>query len=144
MKAHDSTSRPVSRLFRGSILAALFGWVSAHLLGLVWVILTHGVPTRTDWAALFVFPLYSVPFVLIVWLLALLPLYFMVPLHSILWRWPICTVCGALAGAVIMLPFGHPLSDFAGLAALIGGATCLFGSVSRNYFHDANDNTRDA
>ena len=125
-------------------MAALLGWVSAHLLGLVWLILTHGAPTTTDWAALLAFPLYSVPFVLVVWLLTLVPLYFMVPLHSVLWRWPVCTACGAIAGAVIMLPFGHPLSSFAGLAALIGGATCFFGSVLRNHFHDANDNTRNA
>ena len=144
MDANNSTSQTVSRLFRGSILAVIFGWASAHLLGLVWLVVAHGVPTHTDWTALLVFPLYSVPFVLVVWLLALVPLYFMVPLHSMLWRWPICSACGAVVGAIIMLPFGHPLSGFAGFAALIGGATCFFGSVFRSHFHRANDNTRNA
>ena len=144
MDAQNSTSQTVSRLFRGSILAALFGWLSAHLLGILWLVLARGVPTRTDWTALLAFPLYSVPFVLVVWLFMLVPLYFMVPLHSMLWRWPICSACGALAGALIMLPLGHPLNDFAAFAALIGGATCFFGSVFRNRFHRANDNIRNA
>ena len=146
MNADQSpASRTVSRLFRGSALSALVGWLSGHVL---WYALGglrgHAPETTKDWFGLLLFPLFSLPIVLVVWFFVLVPLYFRVPLHSILWRWPVCTACGAAAGAAIMyvLPFRQMVGT--GLPALIGGATCLFGSLTRNNSHRSNDNSRNA
>ena len=137
----SSTSREVSRLFRGSSLSALFGWLSAHVLWYAWGVLRgHAPETANDWFGMLVFPLFSLPFVLVIWFFVLVPLYCRVPLRSILWRWPVCTACGAAAGATIAHPFGQIIGT--ALGALIGGATCLFGSLTRHYFHRPNDNTR--
>jgi hypothetical protein len=78
------------------------------------------------------------------WLVALLPSYLLVPLDSPLWNWPICTMCGALSGAMIMYMVGcfflwgivQP-QDYIGpcsIAAAAGGITCLFASLTRGYF----------
>ncbi len=146
MNAHESpASRTVNILFRGSSLSALVGWLSGHVLWYAWSFLRGRAPeTTNDWTGLLVFPLFSLPFVLVVWLFILVPLYFRVPLQSVLWRWPVCTACGAAAGATIMyvLPFRQLVGI--GLASLIGAATCLFGALTRDHFHRLNDNTRNA
>ena len=61
---------------------------------------------------------------------------------SVLWRWPICTACGALAGALavaVVFPFPRPgiasqiWVPYA-LGAVIGAITCCVGSVIRHRF----------
>jgi hypothetical protein len=75
-------------------------------------------------------------------LLALVPLYFFVPRSSPLWRWPIGTSLGALAGVCIVFGFlsrpnvNPPESKLSWyiLAAVIGSATCFVGSTTREHF----------
>jgi hypothetical protein len=83
-------------------------------------------------------------FIIPVWLIVLIPLYLFVPLSSPLWHWPICMLCGAVAGFLIMagvfLAFPGDGSwssgawEFCGIAALVGGAICLVGSLTRHLF----------
>ena len=99
-------------------------------------------------AAILVFAIYFA-IIFIVWLVVLVPLYMLIPLSSILWRWPICTGCGALAGAAIMVAVDvvilrTPLNNLIVTAAVVGGTTCLFGSLTRDYFHRNNNNDRNA
>ncbi len=44
-------------------------------------------------------------FIIPVWFIVLIPLYLFIPLSSPLWRWPICMLCGAAAGFLIMAVF---------------------------------------
>jgi hypothetical protein len=86
-------------------------------------------------------------FILPVWALILVPLYMFIPPSSILWRWPVCTVCGAAAGLLIVgvvfggIPgVGHVSSGAWGsyiLAAIVGGVTCLIGSLTKHIFKPA-------
>ncbi len=75
------------------------------------------------------------------WLVVLMPLYTLIPLNSIFWRWPICTTCGTIAGATIMFLICRLTSpqaewqEYTILAAIVGGVTCLFGSLTRHRFH---------
>ena len=85
------------------------------------------------------------PFIIPTWLIVLIPLYLFVPRSSVLWRWPVCTACGALAGALMMLwyhggvpGFGELTTDAWSLvadAALVGGITCLTAALTRDRFH---------
>ncbi len=83
-------------------------------------------------------------FIVPVWFIVLIPLYLFVPLSSPLWHWPICMLCGAAAGFLIMaavflaVPGDGSWSsgawEFCGIAALVGGAICLVGSLTRHLF----------
>jgi hypothetical protein len=54
-----------------------------------------------------------------VWALILIPLYLFIPSSSMLWRWPICTLFGAVAGFLIVsLVFGVFLASVTFQAAL--------------------------
>jgi hypothetical protein len=78
------------------------------------------------------------------WVVGFLPLYLLVPLRSPLWKWPICTICGAIGGAALMLIIGRallssnePWADYVRpsiVAAGVGWITCLFASLTRRYF----------
>ena len=87
--------------------------------------------------------IYSAAFVFATWLVVLLPLYILVPRHSVVWRWPVCTLCGAVAGALIMFAFYGPHSpdSFSTvaiiLASIVGGIACLFGALTADRFHHA-------
>jgi len=100
----------------------------------------HG---RDDWLFLPFFALISAVFVFTVWAVALVPLYFLIPGGSIFWRWPVCTACGAVAGMALLWgwhrviePQARGALPFLVLAAVIGGVTCLTGSVTRARFCD--------
>jgi hypothetical protein len=79
-----------------------------------------------------------------VWLVVGMPLYLLIPIRSPLWRWPICTICGAIGGAAIMLVVGRavlsssePWGDYVRpsiVAAGVGWITCFFASLTRRYF----------
>jgi hypothetical protein len=78
-------------------------------------------------------------FVFGTWIVVLIPLYLFVPLRSSFWRWPKCTICGAVSGAAIMVVIGNGMEPqilfvYAGLAAMAGGVTCLFASLTRYRF----------
>ena len=98
-------------------------------------------PDTSYWWSLY--PFVSIPFIFVVWLAALLPLYLRVLAGSTLWHWPVCTFCGVAAGTFISLvvwsvldPFGlsQRFLDFLmaslRLGGVCGGATCLFGSLT--------------
>ena len=93
-----------------------------------------------EWSGLFIAPLFTLPFVWATWLLALVPLYFLVPRQSVLWTWPLCTAYGTIAGAAIISIFDihyflrDPLNAYTIFAPIIGGTTCLFGSLTRERF----------
>lgn len=83
-------------------------------------------------------------FIVPVWGVVLIPLYLFVPPGSTLWRWPVCTACGALAGLLIMASFFRGVPGFGQLsprawdvyilAGIIGGITCLIGSLTKHLF----------
>src|SRR3954453_19897803 len=136
--------RSFVRQLLGTIVAVLGGWLapfiffgSLRLLGLsadkepldVETLVGSTIATSSiiSW------------FIIPVWLFILIPLYFLVPLSSPLWRWPICMACGAAAGFLIMAcvflaypgngSWSYGAWEFCGIAALIGGVTCLTGSL---------------
>ena len=145
---HSSKS-PLRRRVFGSALSAFVGWFTLNAFLLVWAFITRAEhrsspPIPNEWLTGVAFiAAYSAAFVFATWLIVLLPLYLFVPLRSFLWRWPVCTVCGAAAGALIMFGFYGPNSPdtFSTvaiiLASIVGGITCLFGALTADRFHHA-------
>ena len=141
--------RSILRQLLGTVVAVLSGW----LLALVFIESTYFVDAirqrhELDVGLLFGSTVLSswfmAYFIIPVWLIVLIPLYFFVPVSSRLWRCPICVLCGALAGFLIMagaflvVPGGGSWSSGAwamcGIAAFVGGAICLVGSLTRRVF----------
>ena len=127
----------------GSFLSAFAGWSALFLTAYVGYFFES---QREAYGFLF-YPIVCAPFILVVWLVVLLPLYFCVPARSVLWRWPLCTLCGATAGTLIALVVWCVLdppgvagrfTDFfavsSWLGGVCGGATCLFGSLTAPAF----------
>ena len=84
-------------------------------------------------------------FILVAYVTFFLPIYLLVPTRSPFWRWPVCTSCGVVSGAAIMLGFYRIVAQspeivrwdyFVTVAAVVGGVTCLFASLTRYRFHD--------
>jgi hypothetical protein len=142
-------TRSIPKQLLGTLVAVLAGWVvTLVILGSTYFIdairqrhaldagLVFGSTIATSW--------FMAYFIIPVWLFVLIPLYLFVPSSSPLWRWPICTACGATAGFLIMtgvflaVPGGGSWSsgawEFCGIAALVGGAICLVGSLTRRVF----------
>ena len=127
----------------GSFLSAVAGWLALTLGQYIRCLFQ---PENTgDWWPLY--PIFCTPFILVVWLVVLLPLYLRVPASSALWRWPVCTVGGVMAGTIIALVVWCVLDlhsvterfiDFLDaslwLGGVCGGATCLFGSLTAPAF----------
>lgn len=140
---------PLRRRVFGSALSAFVGWFTLNAFLFVWAFFTRhehhsNPPIPNEWLVGPAFvAAYSAAFVFATWVVALLPLYLFVPLRSVLWRWPICTFCGALAGALIMFAFFGPHSPDSKstaiiiLAAITGGVTCLFGALTASRCHHA-------
>ncbi len=140
------------RLFNsllGSLFAAFCGWLAGILLSLIWAaVVAVTQPAKPDVASFIALPwivaIGSAYFVLPVWLLLLAPLYFLIPLSWPVWRWPICTCVGILAGIAIIgaflsFPETNPPLEFLSwyiLAAVIAGTTCLVGSLTHERFRD--------
>src|SRR3954469_4106495 len=105
-------ARPKLRLVWWSFIAIVIAWLAAiaaiELVAMFSVI--YG-PEKTSWDALWGMPLiFSVHiwvFALPVWLFALIPLSLFVRRSSLLWWPPVCTVCGAIAGALIVALVFH-------------------------------------
>jgi hypothetical protein len=130
----------------GVTVAVVGGWLAGIAFEFCWTLLDMVVkPSDTPAIALFVRPwivgLGSVVFILPV-LLILLPMYLFLPRSLVVWRWPVCTTLGALAGVLIVYAFfsrpdaNPPPSKLSWyiLGAVIGGATSLIGSVTRERF----------
>jgi len=168
-----SPPAPLRRRIAGSFLSALIGWFmcQTYMLPLM-------LGTRSEWLS---FGVYSPSqggraifnetwssatfssfvvegvitgvLIFVVWLFILLPLYLFVPLRSIFWRSPVCTICGAISGTLFMAIFNRatwpptvPFDfetyvPFYIVAALVGAATCLFASLTRRYFQYAADDS---
>ncbi len=144
---------PLRRRVFGSALSAFVGWFALNSFIFVWAFITrhqhHSTPPiSNEWLTGPAFmATYSAVFVLPTWLVALVPLYLLVPRRSVLWRWPVCTLCGAVAGALIMFGFYGPNSRDSYstvaiiLASIVGGITCLFGALTADRFHHAPSTT---
>ena len=124
----------------GTLASVAFGLLAPQLVSVFWATATGRLHNPNELLGIPLFTLAALIYVAPVWVVCLIPLYFLVPRGSILWRWPLCTALGALAGAglaALLLT-----SFFTTAGAIIGGATCFFGSLTRNYFQRLNDNTR--
>src|SRR4051812_37550940 len=142
-------TRSIPKQLFGTLIAVVVGWLVAlvvlestyfidairqrHALD---VGLVFGSTIATSWLMAY--------FIIPVWIIVLIPLYLFIPLSSPLWRWPICILCGAAAGFLIMavcflvVPGGGSWSsgawEFCGVGALVGAAICLVGSLTRRVF----------
>ena len=135
----------VPRRIWGSVLAAFVGWLAINtlLIGLSIVLNAEWKSALWDWLqSALAEALISGMVIGLVWLFALMPLYVFLPLRSWLWRWYVCTLCGALAGAAIMLWYLHfrawgwnDVLVAVAMGAIPGGVTCLFGSLTAKRFH---------
>jgi hypothetical protein len=132
---------PLARRILGSALSALAGWITLCLATIAVVAFEPDRSVSEQLAEITFTCAYAAIFVGVTWLLALLPLYLVLPLRSLLWRWYVCTGFGILAGGIIMYVFVRcdPLGSttdllFILLAAITGGTTCLFGSLTARYF----------
>ena len=144
---------PLRRRVLGSASSAFVGWFTLHAFLFVWAFITRAdhrsnPPIPYEWFFNAVgFAAISAAFVFATWLVALVPLYLFVPRRSFLWHWPICTICGAAAGAFIMFGFyGYDSRDSFSpvaitLASIVGGTTCLFGALTADRFHHAPSTT---
>lgn len=131
----------------GSVLSATAGWAALNFGGLVKSFFSSE-PPESHWFGLLPAAIFSGVIIFLVWLLVLLPLYLHTPRNSLLWWWPICTACGIACGTLLMCAllfvvaprlFGWP-SFFGSLyvGVVVGGTTCLFGSLTASYFRWAH------
>lgn len=149
MEANASPEKaPLWRRILGSFLSVFVGWI-------VLMIYIQGTTKPNPeisvgdmiaefWAGVGMIESLASITMFLTWLVGFLPLYLLIPLHSTLWRWPICTICGAFAGASLMLIIslalsssGEPWADLVRpsiIAAGIGWITCLFASLTRHHF----------
>ncbi len=145
------SARAIFRQILGTLIALLAGWCAGLIvveastaLELLrqphYIVPSALIETPITMAWIFIY------FTLPVWLLVLVPLYLFIPTSSVLWRWPVCTLCGAVAGylilnlifVILVRPSMYslltgPWSLYA-LAAIIGGITCLVGALTRRRF----------
>ena len=138
---------PKFRIVWGSFVAVVVAWLAAIvLLEAAQVVNFISHRDQLTWNALWVTPLWFsmwiLAFALPVWLVALVPLSLFLPRSSLLWRWPVCTACGAVVGAlVVAVVFPFPQRGIASeiwfpytLGGIIGAITCLVGSLTRRHF----------
>ena len=133
---------PLRRRVFGSALSAFVGWITLTVIliggtiyeGAQGMIASSG--GHYEWDGCAIMSVVALGFVLVTWLLLTAALASIVPLRSVLWHWPFCTVCGALAGAGIMFVYCRPFVQDGSalsliiLASITGASTCLFGSSS--------------
>jgi hypothetical protein len=136
------------RKLEGSIISAVTGWSAGQAIAVsffIWKGFHYPLSReRGEWLFMLFFAAISAIFVFPVWAVVFLPLYLFIPAHSILWRWPVCTACGILAGPVLIWgwhcvfePQASGAFPFLFLASVIGGVTCFTASTTRpRFFHD--------
>ena len=119
---------------KNSFLSTLAGWLAGAItFGMVGGRLAGG--DGPGWTL--VSALYSAPFVLVVWLVCLWPLYVFVPSRSFAWRPLICVPAGALAGALLYFGVvgsafdwqlrGYFATRHVFVGAVVGAVTCAVG-----------------
>ena len=137
--AEGSISRRINGELLGSFICVCVGWLTLGLAFAVYIATAERRYLEFFEVAGGVL-LVSSPFVFGSWLLIFVPIYLFVPSRSILWRWPVCMLCGAVAGAVIMYALGLGSEPaFSISAAVVGGVTCLFASLTRRHFKSGVD-----
>ena len=135
----------LSRRILGSILSALAAWVAliflAAIYGFAWSLFrtSGGYLQLPWWIVPAMMSVYATAFVSSTWLLILLPVYLIARRDSPFSRWPLCTLCGALAGAGVMLCFlglhySLSISGMLFVASLSGAATCFIGALFSDHF----------
>jgi hypothetical protein len=141
MNVHSSFD--LRRRILGSFYSACVGWLSVMLAFLVYSAIEKSLhPSTPGWLpALGLTAAISAMCIFPVWLAAFLPLYLFVPRSSVLWRWPICAGCGAVAGPLILFcfemltsPRAHGPDIFYVMASIAGGATSLFAALTVQKF----------
>ena len=142
-------NRPILRQLLGTAFAVVSGWLlaltfieSTYLIGAIRQ--RHALDVGVLLGSTVLSSWFMAYFIIPVWLFILIPLYLFVPLSSPLWRWPICVLCGAaagfliMAGAFLVVPGSGSWSsgawEMCGIAAFVGGAICLVGSLTRRVF----------
>jgi hypothetical protein len=147
-------ARHIGKQLLGTVVAVLGGWLAALVfLELDAVVQLLQQPHYIVPEALVVGPItatwFASYFIVPVWLFLLIPLYLFVPPSSVLWRWHVCTICGVIAGLVIVgcvfrgIPgvgsFSVESWSFFVMAAITGGVTCLIGALTRERFTNASN-----
>ena len=145
-------TRRMGKQILGTIVAVLSGGFAAMLyLEATTIIELLHQPHYIVPAALLVAPIMIGMvmswFVIPVWLFVLIPLYLFVPSSSVLWRLPVCSACGVVAGLLIVgcwirgIPGVGDLApeawSFYIFAAIVGGVTCFIGALTRHVFKPA-------
>jgi hypothetical protein len=145
-------ARGIAKQILGTVVAVLSGWFAAMLFleATTAVELLHQ-PHYIVPEALLVAPITTSMvmswFVIPVWLFALIPLYLFVPPSSVLWRLPVCSACGVIAGVLIVACWVRGIPGIGGLApeawwlyiyaAIVGGVTCFIAALTRHVFRPA-------
>lgn len=130
----------------GAFVAIASGWLSGILVALLLAAAAIVVrPSQVPVGAMLVTPL-SVAIGSLIFILptsiALVPLYLFIPRTWLLWRWPVCTTLGVVAGVCIVAVFlGQPNRNLPEnvfswyiLAAVISGSTCFVASITHERF----------
>ena len=123
----------------GSVLSVVFGISVCYLP--FWLFWSHASPGLDG---LFP-PEFPLVVASVVYAVAFLPLYLLIPAESPLWRWRVCTLsgvaggtaAGCVAGFILVptlpaLPFIIPFALV--LGGPVGGAACLFASLTAPFF----------
>ena len=145
-------ARGIAKQLLGTLVAVLAGWFAALLffegVEIINILRQPRVGTlETLWLTPLGLSLLMSVFVVPVWLLVLIPLYIFVPRSSVLWRVPVCSTFGVVAGILIVGLILRGIPGSRGLAAeawwffiagaIVGGVTCLVGSLTRKTFKSA-------
>jgi hypothetical protein len=139
----------VAKQIFGTIIAVLAGWLAAMffieaMTSIELLQQPHYVVPEALLVAPITVSIVMAYFVIPVWLFALVPLYIFVPSSSVLWRVPICSACGVVAGLVIVALWLRGIPGVGGvapeawslyvIAAIVGGVTCFIGALTRHRF----------
>jgi hypothetical protein len=142
-------ARHIGKQILGTIIAVLSGWFVAMIFLEAMAVVQllqqpHYIAPDALWVAPLTVSIVMAYFVVPVWLLLLIPLYLFVPTSSALWRLPICSACGLVAGLVIVGLWFRGLPGVGGvapeawsfyvIAAVVGGVTCFMGALTRHVF----------
>ena len=131
--------------FLGSLLAATFGWATTLSVLVAHDLYSRGLQSSIDGfvrGALFLAVIFGGA-----WLIVLLPIYLLVPIHWIFWRWPFATLCGTgIVWLLLWVVFHdgftstqYPMSYLIP-GAVTGGTTALFSSLTARFFVGTNLN----
>jgi hypothetical protein len=144
--------RHIGKQILGTIIALLSGWFAAMVFLEAMAVVQllqqpHYIVPDALWVAPLTVSIVMAYFVIPVWLLLLIPLYLFVPASSALWRRPVCSACGVVAGLVIVGLWFRGLPSVGGvapeawsfyaMAAIVGGVTCFIAALTRHVFKPA-------